>query len=173
MQGQRPTPGKWRWGMLGLTGAIALLTVAAAVAWLGRPETVQASGSDETRFTDKYPATKNTRLDSCSLCHISTTNPVVLNSYGTAYKNNGRNIAAFGLIESLDSDADGFSNIVEINALKFPGNASDKPSVTTATPTRTPARTPTPVNGTPTRTRTPFPTFIPSHWAYLPAIHSQ
>jgi len=69
-----------------------------------------------------YPAISGTRIDDCALCHSSIP---ALNSYGTAYVGAGKN---FGAIEGQDSDGDGFSNIVEINALTFPGDASDKPA---------------------------------------------
>jgi len=44
--------------------------------------------------------------------------------YGTDFANNTNN---FTNIEQLDSDGDGFTNIVEIHARSFPGNASDFP----------------------------------------------
>jgi hypothetical protein len=72
-------------------------------------------------FNTRY-GTTGTRLDSCTLCHSTTP---ALNSYGAAYGNNDRN---FATIEPLDSDSDGFSNIVEINARTFPGDPNSKPA---------------------------------------------
>ena len=81
---------------------------------------------DMTRLREKYPDITGTRLDTCILCHTdgSGTN---LNSYGADYRDSGRNLTAFGLIEAVDSDGDTFTNLAEINELTFPGNASDMP----------------------------------------------
>jgi len=87
-----------------------------------------ASSGYMTSFNNRY-GTGGTALNTCSVCH--TTTPSV-NSYGNAFKNSARNYAT---IEPMDSDGDGFTNIVEINARTFPGNASSKPSGTdTAAP---------------------------------------
>jgi len=81
--------------------------------------------------SDKYQLSFNTRygtvgtvLDTCKVCHTVTP---ALNSYGTAFKNNARNYAT---IEPLDSDGEGFTNLVEINARTFPGDAASKPAAT-------------------------------------------
>jgi len=81
-----------------------------------------------TSFTNQYPATNGTRLDVCILCHNSSSGGS-RNSFGSAYGGNGH---SFTNIEGMDSDGDGATNIVEIGALTFPGNASDTPP--TATP---------------------------------------
>jgi hypothetical protein len=112
-----------------------------------------AKGSDLTLAEAKYPKMVNSRIDSCTLCHTSAPS---LNAYGSAYKSHGRNTAALTAIEALDSDGDGFTNLQEINALTFPGSASDKPA---AGPTAT--RTPTLVPSA-TRTLTRTPTALPS-----------
>jgi len=73
---------------------------------------------------EAYPALAETRLDACTLCHTSGSD---LNNYGADYLANGRNPDAFGLIEALDSDTDGFINLDEINLLTFPGDSTDYP----------------------------------------------
>lgn len=78
-----------------------------------------------TSFNSRY-GTAGTAIATCSVCH--TTAPSC-NSYGNAFKNNANNYAT---IEPLDSDGDGFTNIVEINARTFPGNADSKPAATDA-----------------------------------------
>ncbi len=90
------------------------------------PEVAHANTTDINNFNTKY-GTTGTRLDACTLCHTSVP---ALNSYGTAYKAAGRTAQAFGTIESSDSDADFWTNIEEINARTFPGNAADKIIVT-------------------------------------------
>jgi hypothetical protein len=79
-----------------------------------------------TSFNNRY-GTSGTAIGVCSVCHTSAP---ALNSYGNAFKNNSHNYAT---IESLDSDKDSFTNIVEIDARTFPGNASSKPAVSDTT----------------------------------------
>ena len=65
------------------------------------------------------------------------------NNYGNDYSSHGHNFQA---IEQLDSDLDGWSNLAEINAATWPGDASDHPTAgATATP-------PTPVPTAPAQT---------------------
>jgi hypothetical protein len=165
MNGNQPSPSRWRWGMIGVSAGLILLFIFASLVWLMRPASVQAAGSDLTAFTMKYPATTNSKLNACALCHV-TTSPVVLNSYGADYKSHGRNTAAFTAIQSLDSDGDGFTNLQEITAKTFPGNAKDFPA---ASPTATRTSAPT---GVPTRTPTGGPGGKPPHPIYLPLIQS-
>ncbi|MFZ3169564.1 MAG: SdrD B-like domain-containing protein, partial [Candidatus Methanoperedens sp.] len=67
--------------------------------------------------------TTGSRLDTCSTCH---TGPPSFNAYGTDLSNNAID---FTVIESFDSDGDGFINIDEIHNLTFPGDSSDPPVV--------------------------------------------
>jgi hypothetical protein len=76
-------------------------------------------------FRATYPSTT---LNSCTVCHTS---PPTLNPYGQAWLDSGYNFAA---IQTLDSDGDGFSNIAEIQAGTYPGNAASKPAASDTTP---------------------------------------
>jgi len=114
--------------VLTMTGTLILLLVMIVSS---KPQTGTAAPGDLTSATNKYPNLVGSLLQSCDLCH--TASVPQLNPYGAAYKANGRNTAAFGAIENLDSDGDGFTNIQELNALTFPGNASSFPVVPTAT----------------------------------------
>lgn len=79
-----------------------------------------------SEFKKSYPNVKNTRLDSCIICHKND-NPYLgdaLNTYGAAWDKSGRN---FSTIAAQDSDGDGFANKDEIAALTFPGDINDKP----------------------------------------------
>ena len=129
-----------------------------------RLTSVSANTPDVNNVHNRYPAMVGSRIDSCSLCHTSSIPS--LNSYGMAYKNNGRSQTALMAIESLDTDGDGFTNLAEISALFFPGDPTDHPVVPTATntPTRTPTNTPTrtPTN-TPTTPPTNTPTTLPTN----------
>ncbi len=90
-----------------------------------------ATPSHLSSFESTYPAAVGTRIDSCTLCHTSAP---ARNSYGTAYANAGHNFAS---IEAADSDGDGFTNLAEITALTFPGNAADHPAAATGSLTVT------------------------------------
>ncbi len=106
------------------------------VALIAMPEAL-AVPSHLTNFTVKYPFTAGTRIDSCDLCHIPGLPQTIANrnAYGFDFGNQTLRFTdpnqSFVNIELNDSDGDGFTNIVEINALTFPGNASDQPSVLT------------------------------------------
>jgi hypothetical protein len=140
---------------------IALLAVVSA------PNSVSAKPEFFEAFLAEYPFVVGTRIESCNVCH---TMPPRRNDYGTDFNIAGR---VFSVIESTDSDNDGFDNITEIMALTFPGNPDDNPNSTpaaTATPTHTfaPTSTPSPTNTTgptntprPTNTRKPTPTIVP------------
>lgn len=111
--------------------------------------------SDSDNFIAVYPEMAGTKLDHCALCHkggeyekkpgkwVSLGScqwchhiygydgqgdlDATMNEYGKAYDTNGQNQAAVRAIENLDSDADGFDNITEINATRYPGNPDDDP----------------------------------------------
>jgi len=66
-------------------------------------------------------------IPSCHACHKEG-GGTPLNLYGLAFKNNGKNSAAFQLIATLDSDKDGFNNTLETTQKSNPGNAKSTPS---------------------------------------------
>lgn len=110
---------------------------------------------DSAEFLKVYPDKKNTKLDSCALCHAggqyknssnATTSmgscqwchykygydgkgsiKETLNPYGNDYLLNGRSAESVSVIASKDSDSDGYSNKTEIEAARFPGNKEDDP----------------------------------------------
>ena len=85
-------------------------------------------------------ATRGTKLDTCAVCHTSGR---LLNSYGEDGRAQFSTMMAAGsatqqeqidafietlkAIERSDSDGDGFSNLEEIRARTFPGDAEDIP----------------------------------------------
>jgi hypothetical protein len=111
-----------------------------------------AGESDAPKFLATYPDKAGTKLDHCALCHsggmqgkktlgscqwchykYGYNEPhgdilATLNSYGRAYLNEGRSVAALQGIETLDSDSDGYSNLAEIQACRYPGDKNDDPS---------------------------------------------
>ncbi len=107
---------------------IVLGGFALAIFLFGSSQALVAKGNaDEKALIEAhYPNIKDTRIDNCTLCHISTF-PVVFNSYGQAFIDAGMSDAAFTAIENLDSDGDGWTNLQEIQFLKYPGDASDHP----------------------------------------------
>ena len=89
------------------------------------------------RTFNAYYGTEDQRLDDCATCHTSGRS---LNKYGVAVRAAITNVdasiedeqvrllnAALAAVEELDSDGDGFTNIVEINSGTFPGDESDLP----------------------------------------------
>jgi len=91
------------------------------------PVIVGARSSYLTQFNTRY-GTAGTRIAVCSLCHPGG-NTNQFNGYANAWDSAGGNSTAFATIEPLDSDGDGFSNIIEITARTFPGLATDRPVV--------------------------------------------
>jgi hypothetical protein len=112
---------------------------------------------DSVNFRTAYPDKVGTKLDSCTLCHTggsytsggkttilgscqwchyitnygadATANlQETLNPYGNDYLNNGRSEAAIVDIADMDSDGDGYSNAVEIAAVRYPGDPNDDPT---------------------------------------------
>lgn len=110
---------------------------------------------DSASFLKIYPKKAGTKLDHCALCHTGGTyekregNFVslgscqwchysygyegsgnitdTLNQYGKDYNNKGRNADAIKAIKNFDSDKDSFTNEIEIEANRFPGNNADDP----------------------------------------------
>ncbi len=90
--------------------------IIAAILLVALSGTAFAIGTYMPQFQNRYGVAGST-IDTCRLCH--TIIPA-LNSYGTAFRTASRNFAA---IEGLDSDGDGRTNIQEITAGTFPGEA--------------------------------------------------
>lgn len=89
-----------------------------------------AKSSYLTLFSSTYPAAP-AAIKSCVLCHPNYPT-ISLNSYASAFATAGHQFAP---IEASDSDADGFTNIAEINAGTFPGNAASHPVADVTPPT--------------------------------------
>ncbi len=104
---------------IGIGVAVVLLWVAAAL----------ALPNDQTLFKSTYNPKEGTALANaaCVTCHAKMPPGKDLNPYGKDFLGKGRNAAALKAIESLDSDKDGFTNIVEINAGTLPGDPASKP----------------------------------------------
>ena len=142
-----------------VTGAVvAYIFIAAVTVFLFQAQPVEANSDYFNQTMGQYPSIVGSRIASCSLCH--TASIPSLNSYGLAFANAGADSAAFKAIESMDSDGDGFTNLQEINAFTFPGNAADKPVVPTNTSVP-PTATSLPPTSTPTNTALPTNTAVP------------
>ncbi len=103
---------------------------------LGFSASAYAVSSYATSFKNTYPSSPLSSLSTqsgvsgnlCTVCH--GTSGGTRNSFGSAYSSNGHSFTA---IQNLDSDADGFTNLVEINAGTFPGSSSSKPATSACT----------------------------------------
>jgi hypothetical protein len=95
------------------------------------PNLAMATSTYQSAFNKLYK-TKGTPLGDCIVCHTSQMPSV--NLYGRAFANakKGKTAAAattaLKKIQPLDSDKDGFTNIVEIKARTFPGKKTSHPS---------------------------------------------
>ena len=96
--------------------ATAMLIVCSAAALLDTA--AFAIPSLQTAFIAQYPEARDTRLDSCTTCHMPSVKDF-LNNYGLALKEAKMD---FKKIEELDADEDGQTNIVEIKDESFPGS---------------------------------------------------
>ena len=100
------------------THYLAVVAVAAVI-WAVAAE---ATPRIQRLFTTRYPATVGSKLVKCVTCH--EVRPPALNAYGKDLKAAHTSLA---VIEKKDSDKDGFTNLAEIKALTYPGDAKDKP----------------------------------------------
>ena len=105
-----------------------------------------AGSSYTNAFNNRYGTSGSSgglTLGSCITCHTSRSpggSNKATNNYGRDFRNASHNFAA---IESLDSDGDGYTNLTEILANAFPGDAASTP---------TPALTPPVANAGPNQT---------------------
>jgi hypothetical protein len=135
-----------------LTGTLFLLFAASP----GFSSYHHMGEKDSAEFLKVYPDKKDTKLDSCALCHsggqYKNSSGVVinmgscqwchykygydgkgnirdtLNPYGKDYLTNGRNAGSISTIASKDSDGDGYKNEDEVKAIRFPGIKEDDPT---------------------------------------------
>ncbi|MEJ5376034.1 MAG: hypothetical protein WHX93_05605 [bacterium] len=99
------------------TGFVTVLVLAFSLGWVLQAYAVGSYLSDlNSRYSSSY---------SCTVCHTSTSGQAPRNAYGQAFEaaNN-----SFEAIEAQDSDSDGFTNLVELQAGTLPGDANSKPS---------------------------------------------
>ena len=111
------------------------LTLLLVLVITGGTHNIAYAKSSYTNSFNNFYGTSGTNggntLGSCITCHNQSNGNGGENNYGTDYRNYGHN---FALIESIDSDNDGFTNIEEINAGYFPGNSSSHPAPTNLPP---------------------------------------
>jgi hypothetical protein len=87
--------------------------------------------TDFNNYYGTYGTVRGTTMGSCITCHVNPDGKGGVNPYGNHWKSYGNNFAA---VEPLDSDGDGFSNIDEIIADTWPGDAGSQPAPSTSPP---------------------------------------
>lgn len=113
-------------------GICMLSTSLALVILLAAGGTAHARSGYLSTFNTKY-GTSGTKLDGCGTCHGAGGNST-FNPYGSAIRtlwlSSGQvTNTELTAVEPADSDGDSFTNLVEINARFFPGDANDHPAV--------------------------------------------
>jgi len=88
------------------------------------PQIVLARQQYFNEFMARYPNVAGSSLSTCNVCHVNW-NYKQRNNFGNDFKSAGKNLQA---IENYDSDHDNHTNIQEINALTFPGDATSVPT---------------------------------------------
>ena len=110
-----------------------LVAGGAVAATLAVPVGLEARPQYLTTFARTYSITsplykQRARLNTCKVCHTVTP---ARNPYGAAFQRAHRSgvsvVQSFRNIQLRDSDGDGFTNVREIRAGKFPGRKSDHP----------------------------------------------
>jgi hypothetical protein len=109
----------------GVFAVIAVLSAVLSAFGFAFSPPAQSTPEWSSQFNSKYSAS-GTKLDSCTTCHQAGAAPSqeTLNPYGADFAANNHD---FAVIEPLDSDGDGVTNIDEINGGSFPGDPADKP----------------------------------------------
>ncbi len=98
------------------------------IAWIAGPGDVWATSTFMNSFNSKY-GTSATVLNTCGICHVNASGGGTRTTYGNDFRDAAIGNHTFNaLLEAKDSDGDGFTNIVEINALTNPGVAASKPA---------------------------------------------
>jgi len=103
-----------------------------------------AKSSYLSSFNQQY-GTSGTKLDTCTLCHPNYPN-TSRNPFGVDFRDAGHSYNAS--LEGTDSDGDGFTNLEEIEALTFPGDAASKPAAPPPPPPPSSDTTPPSVSST-------------------------
>jgi hypothetical protein len=84
---------------------------------------VSAKPAYNAKFKATYPEAKT--LQNCKVCHIGS-GYKERNDFAKDYAANAYDFKA---IEGFDSDVDGFTNLIEINAGTFPGDKDSHPAL--------------------------------------------
>lgn len=103
------------------------VSLGAVLVWIPQ---VGAKSTYLNQFNSTY-GTSGTALNTCTLCHPGGRTSQ-LNSFAQDFL--GQNHAFTASLEQKDSDGDGYSNLAEIQARTFPGDASSKPASDTTPP---------------------------------------
>jgi len=119
-------------------GSLTVAVLLCGLLWMALSAGTPASAEPKflPGFSETYPEAAASALNGCLLCHTSPSpsdEDEDRNPYGDDWEERGDK--DYLAIEDLDSDRDGFSNRIEIEALSFPGDPSSTPLTVTTTTT--------------------------------------
>lgn len=163
---RRAVPAMNRSATAAMVAALAVVAGGlAALAAFGGATPAGAVARDLQAARAHYPDIVGSAIDNCALCHVAENN-YRLDPYGYDWHENDDD---FDIIEGMDSDGDGFTNLEEIVAFTYPGKPDSRPGPTATEPSATATATATTTStatleasATPTTGTTPHVTEAPT-----------
>ncbi|NJN93697.1 MAG: cytochrome c [Anaerolineales bacterium] len=120
-----PKPGlllQKRPGRLLILTALVLTTIGLIL--VIAPPLVQAERPFLSEAKARYPQIEGSKLDDCRLCHKNKEGGGPRNAFGQDFQIHSYD---FAVMENLDTDGDGFTNLEEFMALTIPSNPKNFP----------------------------------------------
>lgn len=113
---------KERPGRLLILTALILTTIGLIL--VTTPPLVRAERPFLSEAKERYPQLEGSKLDDCRLCHKNKEGGGPRNTFGQDFQIHSYD---FAVVENLDTDGDGFTNLEEFMALTIPSNPKNFP----------------------------------------------